>query len=95
MIYKRNSSETKYIRQINLLGQKKILVSLQNQPHCFSKKLLNWMAPNGSNTVELNPQIKAVSFISLVQSGKVGNGQLSITFGKLLCGLDSGYTFNS
>ena len=53
------------------------------------------MAPNGSNTVELNPQIKAVSFISLVQSGKVGNGQLSITFGKLLCGLDSGYTFNS
>ena len=41
MIYKSNSSETKYIRQINLLGQKKILVSLQNQPHCFSKKLLN------------------------------------------------------
>ena len=53
------------------------------------------MAANGSNTVELNPQIKAVSFISLVQSGKVGNGQLRITFGKLICGLDSGYTFNS
>ena len=53
------------------------------------------MAPNGSNTVELNPQITAVSFVSLVKSGKVGNGQLRITYGKLLCGLDSGYTFNS
>lgn len=39
--------------------------------------------------------IEAVSFISLEQSGKVRNGKLSITFGKLLCGLDSGYTFNS
>ena len=47
------------------------------------------MAPNGSNTIALNPQIKAVSFISLVQSGKVGNGQLRTTYGKLLCGLDS------
>ena len=53
------------------------------------------MAANGSNTVELNPQIKVVSFISLEQSGEVRNGQLRITYDKLLCGLDSGYTFNS
>ena len=97
MIYKSKSSETKYIRLINLLWQTAILVSYlpSESTAFFSKKLLNWEAANRSNTVELNPQIEAVSFISLEQSGKVRNGKLRITFGKLLCGLHSGYTFNS
>ena len=45
--------------------------------------------------MELHPQMKAVSFISSKQSGKVRDGELRITYRKFLCGLDSSYTFNS